>query len=162
MARLDLPTSPRTAVFRQLIAILRADPVLSATLKTLLCWEGKPTDAQDLTTGNAPALRVTPANGPDEWRYPEAFAGDLYLNCELLVTGYDADDLFNLWWAIQRAIYPASFAAKTANVAALQAAGSRTGLAEFSMIATVDLPPDSNLQHAMGQIKINILEQLTT
>jgi hypothetical protein len=159
MARLDLPTSPRTSVFRAIVQILRNDPVLSATCRTILAWEGKPTDGQPLTLAMAPALRITPANGPNQWTYPEAFRGDLYLNVEVLVSGYDYDDLLNLWWAVQRAIYPKG--QSMAIVLQLQQAGAHSGLCEFTL-PVFDPAPESNYFHASGQLKITVLEQLST
>lgn len=161
MANLGLPDSPHKLVFRELVRILRADPTLSAVLRAVLAWEGRPTDSQGLTLAQAPGIRLTPLLGPDAWQYPEAFTGDLFVRVEVLVAGYDVGDLMDLWWAVKRAIYPADFAAKMANINALKDAGAKTGLAVFAVNAA-DESPESSLQDAIGMIKIAILEQLTT
>jgi hypothetical protein len=65
----------------------------------------------------------------------------------------------NLWWAIEKALYPSDFTAKSANISALQAAGAYTGLAEFTQPAFDDSPSDKFFA-AYGQIKIDVLLQL--
>ncbi len=162
MPKLDLNDSPRTLVYRKLVELVRIDPTIKRVISrpaSFRAWDGAPEDSQPFTVDIAPAVRFTPINGPDLWQYPSAFAGDLYINVEMLVWGSDVSDVFNLWWAIERAIYPRDFAAKTAIVSALQQAGARTGLAEFSQPA-FDPEPKDNFFAATGQIKIAVLEQL--
>lgn len=86
--------------------------------------------------------------------------GPLFLNVDMLIPGTDADDELNLWWAIEHALYPQSFAAQQANVAALQLAGANTGLCMFSQPA-FDPTPSDKFFAATGQIKIDIRLQLT-
>jgi hypothetical protein len=162
VATLDLDQAPRAAVYRKLVELIRNDPTIRRIFRptSIRAWDGKPQDSAPFDTTIAPCLRITPSNGPDEWLYPEAFAGDLYLNVELVVRGTDCDDVFNVWFAIQRAIYPRDFTAKTANVTALQQAGAKTGLAQFSLPA-FDPNPSDNYFAAAGQIKISVREQLS-
>jgi hypothetical protein len=105
-------------------------------------------------------LRITPATGPEIWTFPNAFTGWLYLNCDMLIPGTDADDEMNFWGAIEQAIYPDDFNLQLANVRALQLAGASTGLAEFSQPA-FDPTPSDRFFAATGQIKIAVLRQLT-
>lgn len=162
MATLDgFPQSPRCAVFRALEGLIRHDPVIAANVRTIWSWTGLPTDDDPPTIAMCPWMRISPAHGPDDWRFPEAFTGYLFLQVELMVAGYDADDLMNFWWAVQRAIYPKDQAAKTTNIAALRAAGAYPGTAEFTLIPA-PVQPDSNFQQATGQIRIQIMEQLST
>jgi len=160
MATLNLPTSPRTGVFRAIDQILRNDPVLKSLFDTFISWQGDPQDGRELTKTNAPAIRITPANGPETWKFPESFTGKLYINYELIVDGFDYDDLLNVQWAIERAIYPADDSAKQAIVATLQQAGAYTGLIEFSNPA-FDPNPESNFFVARGQLMLDVRAQIT-
>ncbi len=160
---LDLDDCPRTLVYRKIVEFLRNDPTLRRVIRppSLRTWDGKPTDSADFGAATAPCLRLTPINGPDAWVYPSAFAGDLLLNCEVLVTGTNVDDLFNLWWAISRAIYPKDPAKRMANIQALQLAGAKNGLVEFSQPA-FDPDPKDNFLWGTGQLRVSILSQLNT
>jgi hypothetical protein len=158
----QLPTSPRTKVFRTLDNILRRDPVLSSVIKpeSFRSWAGKSHDNLEFTFSSAPGIRLTPTNGPELWKFPDAFVGDLFIKVEMLIPGTDADDQLNLWWAIERAIYPDTFPLQQANVAALQQAGAYTGLTEFSQPAFDEAPQDRFFA-AIGQMKIQVVLQLT-
>ena len=158
---LNLPTSPRTSVFRALDKILRNDPVLQRTVRpqAFRSWSGNSYDSVDFTLAMAPCLRLTPSNGPEVWKFPDAFVGPLFIKVEMLVAGYDVDDVLNLWWAIEKALYPSDNVAKSANISTLQAAGAYTGLAEFTQPAFDD-SPENKFFAAYGQIKIDVLLQL--
>ena len=141
---------------------MQNDPVLSTVIprEKFRVWSGKPYDNMEFSFSNTVALRITPTCGPTAYTFPTAMSGTLFLNCDFLIPGTDADDQMNLWWAIERAIYPDTFAAQTAIVAALQKAGAKTGLCEFSQPA-FDPKPADNFFAAAGQIKIEVLLQLT-
>ena len=158
----QLPVSPRTKVYRALCSILQHDPVLSTVIKpdNFRTWAGKSHDNIVFEFSNSPSLRITPTNGPEEWKFPDAFMGWLYLNCEMLIPGTDADDELNLWWAIERAIYPEDYEAQQANVRALQLAGAYSGLTDFSQPA-FDPAPTDRFFACSGQIRIQVLLQLT-
>jgi hypothetical protein len=165
-SKLDLDDCPRTKVFRQVDAILRADPTLRRVFgaeggRRFLSWEGDPVrDAKPLDDKSAPAIRITPAAmGEDGWYSPEAQMGDLAIEVEILLRGTNVDDLMNVWWAVQRAIYPKSGAQDNAN--ALRDAGSFTG-----MVAFVDpafdraMAEKSGYIDAVGRMKVDVLETL--
>ena len=158
---LNLPQSPRTAVFRAIDSILRHDPVLQRSIRpqSFRSWSGSTYDSVDFTLAMAPCIRLTPTHGAEVWKFPDAFVGPLFVKVEMLVAGYDVDDVMNLWWAIEKALYPSDFTAKSANISALQAAGAYTGLAEFTQPAFDDSPSDKFFA-AYGQIKIDVLLQL--
>lgn len=157
-----LPTSPRTKVFRAVVALLQQNPVILSCIKpdSFRSWSGRSHDAIEFSSSMYPAIRITPTNGPEGWIFPTAMRGWLYLNVDMLIFGTDADDQLNLWWAVEKAIYPDVYSQQQANVAALQAAGAYTGLCEFSQPAFDPLPIDK-IWAATGQIKIEILLQLT-
>jgi hypothetical protein len=159
----SLPTSPRTLVFRTIVQILKADPVLSSVIRpgSLRAWSGSGHDSMEFSFSQAPAIRITPSNGPEEFKFPDALTGALYLNVEMLVAGTDADDELNLWWAIERAIYPFDQAKRTAIVLQLQQASAYTGLCTFTQPA-FDPEPQNKFFAATGQIKIDVLLQVNT
>jgi hypothetical protein len=164
MPLLDLNSSPRIAVMRQVETILRTNPTLKRVVKTWRTWREKP--GQNAPFGldvELPAVRITPANGPDIWRYPDAFVGPLYLNFEMLIQGTEAEDPYNLWFAMCNAIYPGSSATPSTqtNITNLQTAGANSGLVEFSSPA-FDPSPDGNNWLAVGQMKIDVRLQLNT
>lgn len=156
---LGLPQAERTAVFRAVVGILKADPVLKGQVKTLLSWEGKPTDAADLVLGMAPAIRLTPTGGPDGWMSPNTVVGDLYINFEMLTASYLVDDLMNLWRAVVAAIYDPSSTSFTAIQATLRNAGAYPPSPQFTMPA-FDAKPESNFCFGTAQMLIKCQTQL--
>jgi hypothetical protein len=157
-----LPVGARTKVFRAITAILRRDPVLSSVVRpqNFRDWAGASHDTIEFTFSSSVAIRITPTNWPETWKYPDAFKGWLFLNVDMLIPGTDADDELNLWQAIERALYPEDFAARSAIVAALQQAGAYSGLCEFSQPA-FDPTPQNRFFAATGQIKIEVTLQLS-
>jgi hypothetical protein len=160
MPNLDLNQSPRAAVFRKIQTILQTNPTLKRVVRHWRFWREKPGQNPPFNIDLAPIVRVTPTNGPETWKFPNAFVGPLYLNVEYLLLGGDADDPQNFWWAIETAIYPGG-ALSTANVQALQQAGAYSGLTEFS-IPGYDESPDGLFWACSGQMKIDVLNQLPT
>jgi hypothetical protein len=158
----QLPVAPRTKVFRALVGILQHDPVIQSVVRgpNFRAWNGSSHDTMDFTFSSTPSIRITPTCGPDQWKFPSAQTGDLYLNVAMLIPGTDADDQFNLWWALELAIYPDNFAARAAIVAKLQAAGSYDGLVSFSQPAA-DPNPSDRFFAASGQMKITVLNQIS-
>lgn len=154
---LALPQSPRVKVFREIVSILRSDPTLCRVIRKdcLRAWSGDVADAKAFSIEHAPALRLTPATTGDQFVTPDSMAGDLLINCEILLRGNDADDLFNFWWAICRAIYPTDPIQRSQIALQLQNAGARSGLVLFSQPA-FDPDPDGVFFAGMGQMKIAI------
>ncbi len=160
MGLLDLNMSPRAAVLRQIETILKTNATLKRIGLKWRTWKETPGQNPPFGVDLAPIIRITPTNGPETWKFPNAFVGPLYLNCEYLLKGSDVEDPLNLWWAIETAIYPGG-ALTTANVQALQQAGAYSGLTEFS-IPGYDESPDGLFWACSGQMKIDVLNQLPT
>jgi hypothetical protein len=160
---LDLPTSPRAAVFRAMETIVRQNPTFQRIVKpdNFRSWQGHPRDSKPFDQSNAPAMRWTPMNTGETFRTPDTMAGDLLLNCEILIRGTCCDDLTNFWWMITRCFYPPVFAARNAIIQTLQTAGARSGLVLFSQPA-FDPGPDGVFMAGQGQLKIEIQSQLNT
>jgi|SRR5271157_131502 len=160
---LDLPQSPRDAVFRAMEKIVRSNATFQRVVKphSFRTWSGEPQDAREFTFEIAPAIRWTPMHSGEEFKTPDTMAGDLLINCEILVKGTNVSDLTNFWWMIVRCFYPSSLADRNANIQTLQAAGARSGLVLFSQPA-FDPGPDGVFLAGQGQIKIEIQSQLNT
>jgi hypothetical protein len=160
---LDLPTAPRVNVFRAIESMIRNDPTISRTVKpeSLRAWSGATADAKNFTIEHSPAIRLTPTSGPEQFYTPDSMSGDLIINVEMLVKGSNADDIANLWYALERVFYPAASSDKFKRVAALQAAGATTGLLLFSVPA-FDSDPDGVFMAAAGQMRITVDVRLNT
>jgi hypothetical protein len=129
----QLPTDATTTLFRALERVLRSDPVLKATVKTWRTYEGRPEDVQPPASTGLPWVRLTPRLGADDWWASSTMVGRLYLDAEIVIEGTCADDLLNLWGAVERAVYPNDAAARLAIQARLRAEGkAHTGLVGFS------------------------------
>jgi hypothetical protein len=63
--------------------------------------------------------------------------------------------VLNLWWAVEKALYPQDPVVKLALNRELQLVGASSGLSEFSQPA-FDPKPESNYFHCAGQIKIAV------
>lgn len=154
---LQLLSAPRTKVFREIVSILRADPVISRTIRKdcLRAWEGAQADAKNFSVEHAPAMRLTPGTGGDDFATPDSMKGALLINYEILIRGTNADDLFNLWWAMCLALYPADPIARSQLALRLQNAGARSGLVLFTQPA-FDPDPDGVFIAGIGQMKIDV------
>jgi hypothetical protein len=161
MATLNLPTAPRTSVFRYMDGILRADPTLSATMNNILSWTGQDSDAMNLTADMAPVMRLTPLATEEVFKFPNAMVGDQLIKIELGVIGYDYDDILNLWWAIERACYPSDPTARAAVQQGLFAAGGYDGYMYFQQPAYDELP-ENQFQLAVGMIRVRVLLNINT
>jgi len=160
---LDLPQSPRDAVFRAMEGIVRGNAIFQRIVKptSFRTWQGNPEDSKEFTIEHAPAMRWTPMNTGEQFRTPDTMSGDLLIKCEVLIKGNNASDLLNFWWMVTRCFYPSTLAARNANIQTLQAAGARSGLVLFSQPA-FDPGPDGVFFAGQGQIKIEIQSQINT
>jgi hypothetical protein len=159
---LDLPTSPRTAVFRAMETIVRQNAIFGRIVKPdrFRTWEGHPRDIKPFTFQEAPCMRWTPLHSGEEFRTPDSMSGDLLINCEIICRGSCVDDLTNFWWMLTRCFYPAGTATNVI-VNTLQMAGARSGLVKFSQPA-FDPDPDGVFFAGMGQLKIEIQSNLNS
>ena len=125
-ARLDLPVSPRAAVFRAMETIVRQNSVFQRIVKpdNFRTWEGHPRDSKPFDQSHAPAMRWTPMNTGEQFRTPELISGDLLINCEIIIRGTCCDDLTNFWWMLSRCFYPAA-GGNQPNIQTLVAAGAQ-------------------------------------
>ncbi len=85
----QLPVSPRTKVFRAITGILAHDPVLSSVVRppNFRTWSGASHDTIDFTFSSTPSIRITPTNGPDTWKFPDALPGAAKIVAKLQQAG---------------------------------------------------------------------------
>ena len=100
-------------------------------------------------------------NTGEEFKTPDTMAGDLLINCEVIIRGCCCDDLTNFWWMLTRCFYPKLIGDRNAVIQTLQTAGARSGLVLFSQPA-FDPGPDGVSFAGYGQIKIEIQSQLNS
>ena len=107
-------------------------------------------------------MRWTPMNTGEEFKTPDTMAGDLLINCEVIIAGSCVDDLTNFWWMLDPLLLPARRRhTRQAIIQTLQTAGARSGLVLFSQPA-FDPGPDGVFFAGQGQIKIEIQSQLNS
>ena len=89
VCKLDLPTSPRAAVFRAMETIVRGNSIFNRVVKPdrFRTWQGEPRDIKPFSYQEAPCLRWTPMNTGEEFKTPDTMAGDLLINCEVIIAG---------------------------------------------------------------------------
>ncbi len=160
---LDIPQSPRDAVFRAMETIVRSNSTFQRLVKpvSFRTWQGNPEDAKEFTIEYAPAMRWTPRNTGEDFKTPDTMAGDLLIDCKILIKGTNCSDLTNFWWMLTRCFYPSDLPSRQANILSLQNAGARSGLVLFSQPA-FDPDPDGVYFTGRGQIKIEIQSQINT
>lgn len=132
-----LRVSPARRLFRELCAILAADPFLKGR-STLLCWSGAVDDAKDLSpTQSRPAIRLTPGVGPVAWWGPNQRLGNLEVTVEVAVATSDGDVYLDLFYTLAAAFCPPDDPARADAIAArLRAAGAACPEVEWAF------PPD--------------------
>jgi hypothetical protein len=153
--KLKLPPANTTLIFRAVDNALRADPVLRSAGVTFRSWQGAAADKQQPSKAQCPWVRLTPGGGPLEWFAASTMEGWLYVDVELWVDGDCTDDLLNLWWAVQRALYPADTAARLAFQRKLTSAcGAHTGEVKFTQPAFTAEPGTDGHTEARAQLAV--------
>src|SRR6516165_8673160 len=92
---LDLTQAPRDSVFRAMEKIVRQNAAFQRIVKptSFRTWSGDPQDAREFTFEIAPAMRWTPKQSGDDFKTPDTMAGDLLINCEILIKGTNCSDM---------------------------------------------------------------------
>lgn len=88
--------------------LVSRDPTIKRVVnpENIQSYQGIIRDTSSFSEGSAPSIRFTPSQGDESWFTPSGFKGNLIIRVEMFTKGTSADDAFNLWWAIKRAIYP--------------------------------------------------------
>lgn len=105
---LSLSPSPHTTLFRAIVQLISRDTTIKRVVnpENIQSYQGIVRDTSSFSEGSAPSIRFTPSQGDESWFTPSGFKGNLIIRVEMFTKGTSADDAFNLWWAIKRAIYP--------------------------------------------------------
>lgn len=124
MHKLNLPPSPHRLVYRVVEQILRNDPTLRTTVRTWSTWNGSALDRVSPGLASCPFIQLAPMSGPDEFYGPSGMASTLLVHVGIATPGTNADDLFDLYQAVRRALYPTDNAARVAIRRELVTAGA--------------------------------------
>jgi hypothetical protein len=130
--KLSLPTCPPVALFRLIEHKLRNDPTMKRVVKTWRTWEGGPDDENPPAIASTPYIHLTPTAGDEKWWAASTLLGTLRIDIDIEVEGTCVDDMLNLWFALQRALYSADQAARLALQVKLQKGGAHSGLIAFN------------------------------
>ena len=156
-----LRVSPRVQVFRAVERILREDPILGRQVKVWRTWEGRDEDKNELAIDEAPAIRLTPRPSNQTWWSTDAMVCVVEIGVEIRLQGTCYDDLDNLWYAIERAIYPTDVALRQKFQSILSNAGAHVQLAQFQPAFDPSFGSDGNIL-AQGAIRIDVRMTLTS
>jgi hypothetical protein len=163
MATLELPDSPLTKVARAVEVVLRDDPTLDRVVDLFKGSGDALSDRSGEPKDRRVAVRYRFRPGATDWYGPNAFAGPLDVDLTLDVEGLDPDDPMNLWFAIQRAFYPAppddpDGSKRLAIQQALRQAGAETGEVEFMQPADdPDEAPADSRWRAAGRLRVQVV-----
>jgi hypothetical protein len=158
----DVDDSPRTRVFRAIETILRTDQTLARVVaaRSWRTYDGSPVTKDPFGTTSCPWVVMSRIPGSEDYWSPDALTGDMQILLMIGTRGMCEDDADNLYFAVQRAIYPTTQALKLANVQALQAAGAHTGIVTFSQPAfdprSIDGQASDGMIVARGRMQITI------
>ena len=161
-ARLNIPASVHSVVFRRIDHVIRRDPTAKRVFRTIRSWEGGASDALEFTPNGCPALRLTPGQGGDQWYGPSGFETSLLIDCEVYAAGNNVEDVMDLVQVVRLALYPIDRVAGLAIQLALKADGaSETGQPLFgSPGVRVVVAADVTMMQATFQIQIDTLNTL--
>lgn len=102
---LNLPKSPYTAIFRQVVEIIKTSPLLGC-VKSWKEFVGRPDDFQPPPVSAYPSIAIqVSSSGMTPWSQA-ASEETMIISFEIAVNGTDVDDLLNLWWAVQKSLKP--------------------------------------------------------
>lgn len=159
---LHLTTSPRVLAYRLIERTLRADPVLSNVVGLWSTWEGDPIrDPLPLALVGDSSIKLQPAMGPVDFWAVDSTRGDLIVDVDLIVRGTCYDDLDNLWYAMEQAIWPRDVTRQRAFILKLQqATQGGKGLVIFQRPASfiADDVDGSPCLRASGSLRTDVHE----
>lgn len=158
MSAIYPPGSPRTQLFRAIVAILQADPDLSAAVETWNVWDGDTTDKQGFSSGTGVSIELLPKPVESQWMSEQSFRGDFIVNVGMMIPGANIDDVLDLWYLIERAFYPTDATQRTTVQSTLRSNGSYTGLISFLQpaVAVDNTTKTAPMWIAQGLIKADI------
>lgn len=158
-----LPDHPRSVVYAMVVAALKADPTLSATIhpdgwRTYLDEDDNSTPPGEDTMPSLEALPFGQGAGPESLVTQQSPLG---IAINVATEGLDVRDLLNLWGAVEAALMPGdgSRALMQSIRSALVGTGAQVSDVRLSSPAiTPSIPSSSNqVMVASGTISVNML-----
>lgn len=134
MGKLALNDCLQTQVFRKIVEIYRANPILRRTIKPhgWFVWEGRPEDKQDpFVQGILPSIRLTPVAQPARPLTNVRFEAQFLIRQEIGISGLNVDDAMNLWYALHVSIFTGD--------------GSKAALAALQKLSASATQPGQNV-----------------
>lgn len=92
-------------VFRELVRTLQESPALNGRIKRWAVWDGQDDSVTPPGDGELPFVALVPSVTADRWYGPQGFQAKLVVTVTGEVSGYDADDGFNLYRDLVHALY---------------------------------------------------------
>jgi hypothetical protein len=108
VGKLALNDCLQTQVFRKVVEIYQANPILRRTIKpkSWFVWDGRVDMKEDpFVHGNLPAIRLTPAAQPVRPLTNVRFESMFLIRQEIGIPGLNMDDIMNLWYAIHVSVF---------------------------------------------------------
>jgi hypothetical protein len=103
--RSPFPQSARSAIWNQIVAALRNDPVLHMAVDTWQLWDGSEEATVEPTEENLPLLRMTPSGGTQKWLDENAQQCTMNLTIDIGVEGTTITDVFDFWSQVEVALF---------------------------------------------------------
>lgn len=107
-AKLSIPDSPRTLVFRRLIQFAQANKPLMTLIRptSWYTWDGDTDNGNPFASGAMPLIRLTPQGRGVTPITPVRQASPFGIMVDLAVNSFHIDDLLNAWWLFEKALFP--------------------------------------------------------
>ena len=102
--KLDLPDGKRVRAFRAVEEILREDEALKRVVKTWVSWDGSPGDTAVPALAMMPMIRLSPRVEPSETFSNVQRSAAVGVRVEVMAAGLHANDIVNLWDAVEDAL----------------------------------------------------------
>lgn len=153
-ARLKIPSSRRSRMFREIVRRLMADATLARVVETWQTMDGTPANNDPITAGNSPAVRLMIGGAGSGNRDNLSQRGLLEIDVEIVTPGLVQDDVVDLWEAVVNVVFPADQAAEAAVRNALfELGGDRTSVKITSPATARDA--EAGVMRATGAFAVN-------
>lgn len=156
-----LDDSPHWYLYRELVAILKADPALSRSVLHWATFTEEEDEVLPPTSDQTPAVYLAPGLDRSRWETAGTHSSDLRIGFNLYVAGRTARPAWRLWWAIHRALFPGDVGARNEVhrricLAAKEGGGINSGIVRITQPAFADFTQFVNFDcvEAVGEINL--------
>ena len=147
-------------VYGLVVDQLKRDPDLKACVDTWKTWRGDRDDSRPAARGQV-TLDLFPVPGAQTWETDDSQQQTLEIQVGMVIESLDATLLMDLWWLVQRALYPADAAKRLAFQKSLTDAGTVTPEPDFSALDPNEMAiSESGEISAMGRISLAVRQPL--